>query len=208
MQEGNPKDMKDNVVHNTSYKTRPTTAATKLSLSRVGKIPIAIPNGVAVSIEGREISVKGPKGELYQQLFDDIDVAISEGTVKVAPKNDTQETKARHGLARNLIQNMVTGVSDGFRKELEVHGVGYKVNLSGKALKMNLGFSHEVTFQVPDGIEVGVDGNKIAVSGYDKQLVGQTAANIRALKKPEPYKGKGIRYVDEYILRKTGKTAA
>lgn len=179
-----------------------------MSLSRIGKLPVTIPNGVDVNLGGTEITVKGHKGELKFNSFNDLDIKVEDGRVMVGVKNDSRETKIHHGLVRNTIQNMVTGVSEGFKKELEIQGVGFRVALAGKALKMHLGFSHEVTFSVPEGIEVAVDGLKITVSGFDKQLVGQTAANIRKLKKPEPYKGKGIRYVDEYVIRKTGKTAA
>lgn len=179
-----------------------------MSLSRIGKQPVILPPGVTVIADEGRVRVKGPKGELEAPLFSDLAIKLDASQVNVGVKNNTQETKARHGLLRSLVQNMVTGVSEGFSKDLEVHGVGYRVSLSGKALKMNLGFSHEVTFKVPEGIEITVDGNNIKVSGFDKQLVGQAAANIRALRKPEPYKGKGIRYSDEYILRKTGKTAA
>lgn len=185
-----------------------TPKSEKDNLSRVGKAPITVPNGVSVSTESKEIVVKGIKGELRQTLFDDLEVKIEDQIITVMPKNKSQETRARHGLLRNLINNMVIGVSDGFKKQLEIQGVGYRVALAGKALKMHLGFSHEITYTVPDGIDVSVDGLIITISGPDKQLVGQTAANIRAFKKPEPYKGKGIRYVDEYVIRKVGKAAA
>lgn len=180
----------------------------KTALSRIGKMPVNIPAGVNLSQEGDVLVVKGPKGELRQTLFNDLELKIEDQVLTLTPKNTSDETKARHGLLRSLIQNMVTGVSEGFKKELEIQGVGYRVSLSGKALKFNLGFSHEINFQIPEGIEVNVDGLKITVAGFDKQLVGQTAARIRALKKPEPYKGKGIRYVDEYVIRKAGKAAA
>lgn len=180
----------------------------KVALSRIGKMPITIPNGVTVTPEGNTLTIKGPKGELKQVLFPDIELRIDSQQMNLVPRNQTEETKARHGLLRSLIQNMVTGVSEGFKKELEIQGVGFRVSLAGKALKFHLGFSHEITFQIPEGIEVNVEGLKMMVTGYDKYLVGQTAAKIRALKKPEPYKGKGIRYVDEYVIRKAGKAAA
>lgn len=185
-----------------------TPKSEKQNLSRVGKAPIAVPNGVTVSVEDKDIVVKGSKGELRLEVFTDLDVKIDGQTITVMPKNKSQQTRARHGLLRNLINNMVVGVSEGFKKQLEIQGVGYRVALSGKALKMHLGFSHEITYTVPENIDVSVDGLVITVSGPDKQLVGQTAANIRAFKKPEPYKGKGIRYTDEYVIRKVGKAAA
>ncbi len=180
----------------------------KSSLSRIGKQPIIIPAGVEVTLAKTTATVKGSKGELIVHLFPDIEVVAVEGVITLAPNNETMETKAKHGLLRSLIQNAVTGVSEGFSKDLEIQGVGFKANLSGKDLKLQLGFSHEIHFKTPDSIELALDGLKIKVSGHDKQLVGQTAAKIRALKKPEPYKGKGIRYVDEYVIKKTGKASA
>jgi large subunit ribosomal protein L6 len=152
--------------------------------------------------------VQGPKGESRVPVFQDVIVKQEGNELICEPSNPTAETKARHGLLRSLLQNAIIGVSEGFMRELEVQGVGFRVSLAGKALKLHLGFSHELTFEIPEGIEVAVDGLKITVTGHDKQLVGQTAANIRKLKKPEPYKGKGIRYADEYVIRKAGKTAA
>lgn len=178
------------------------------SLSRIGKLPIVVPNGVAVTLEAMEALVKGPKGELRVPLFTDVTVQLRDTTLVLEPQNPSAQTKARHGLLRSLLHNAVVGVSEGFVKELEIQGVGYRVSLAGKALKLHLGFSHELTFAIPEGIEIAVDGLKLTISGHDKYLVGQTAANIRKLKKPEPYKGKGIRYADEYVIRKSGKTAA
>jgi large subunit ribosomal protein L6 len=179
-----------------------------MSLSRIGKMPITIPNGVEVRQEGAEIVVKGPKGELRRAVPAGIEAKLADGKLTLTPKDDSADTKARHGMIRALLQNMVTGVSEGYKKELEIQGVGYRVSQAGKALKFMLGFSHELVFQVPEGVEASIEGPKITVSGFDRELVGRTAANIRALKKPEPYKGKGIRYTDEYVIRKAGKTAS
>ena len=176
-------------------------------MSRIGKMPVTVPNGVEVSVADDMITVKGPKGELQQALLSHVAISQEDGTVTIERKGDEKVARAQHGLTRALVQNMVTGVTEGFQKQLEVNGVGFKVNLSGKTLKMALGFSHDVNFTAPDAVELAVDGNIITVKGSNKQQVGQVAAEIRALKKPEPYKGKGIKYVDEYIVRKAGKAA-
>ncbi len=176
-------------------------------MSRVGKQPITIPAGVTVSVSGKNISVEGPKGTLSSQMQSYTKVAVNEGVVQVDRTDDSKLARARHGLQRALIQNMVTGVHEGFKKQLEVNGVGYKADVSGKTLKLALGFSHPVNYQIPEAIEIAVDGNLINVSGIDRQKVGQVAAEIRSLRKPEPYKGKGIKYIDEQIVRKAGKTA-
>lgn len=177
-------------------------------MSRIGTSPITIPEAVAVDIAGDKINVKGPKGELSTNVTNkNVKVEQKDGVITVSRKNEEKATKAYHGLVRSLINNMIIGVTEGYNKVLEVEGVGFKVALSGSKLKMSLGFSHEVEFEAPEGINLSVDGMTITVEGIDKQLVGQTAAQIREFKKPEPYKGKGIRYNDEYIIRKAGKTA-
>ncbi|MDQ3158830.1 MAG: 50S ribosomal protein L6 [bacterium] len=175
-------------------------------MSRVGKQPIAIKSGVTITVDSSSVNVKGPKGELSEKILIGIDVKQEGDEFLVTRKSDEKIERSNHGLMRSLINNMVVGVTDGFLKELEIEGVGYRVALAGKNLKMNLGFSHDVIFEIPQGIEAAVDGNKITISGISKQQVGQIAAEIRALKKPEPYKGKGIHYVGEYIIRKSGKS--
>lgn len=176
-------------------------------MSRVGKSPIIIPAGVEVKVDGRTVTVKGPKGELSRELLEPVSVSVEDSTITITRKNEEKASKAQHGLTRALINNMVVGVSEGFSKKLEVNGVGFKVNLSGKTLKLALGFSHDINYQIPEDIDIAVDGLNITVSGIDKQRVGQIAADIREFKKPEPYKGKGIKYEDEYIIRKSGKAA-
>ncbi|HUA13334.1 MAG TPA: 50S ribosomal protein L6 [Candidatus Sulfotelmatobacter sp.] len=175
-------------------------------MSRVGKQPINLPSGVSVVTKDAEVSVSGPKGTLSRPTLEGIKISQDGDKLVLTRKNDEALYRARHGLMRSLVDNMVTGVNDGFSKKLELSGVGYRVNLAGQELKMNLGFSHEVVYKLPEGITASVDQNTITVSGIDKQRVGQTAAEIRALKKPEPYKGKGIHYVGERILRKSGKS--
>jgi len=180
-------------------------------MSRIGKKPVAIPSGVTVEVNGNSVVVKGPKGELSYLHLPEVTVKIEEGQVVVERKNDNAESRARHGLTRQLIHNMVQGVSDGYEKQLEIIGVGYKAQVKGKMLGLQLGFSHPIDYGVPDGIEITQDEknkNILIVRGIDKQLVGQVAAEIRAYRPPEPYKGKGIRYVGEYVRRKAGKTAA
>tara|TARA_B100000427_G_C15408147_1_gene550768 strand:- start:299 stop:838 length:540 start_codon:yes stop_codon:yes gene_type:complete len=178
-------------------------------MSRIGKTPIEIKSGVEISISESFIEVKGPKGSLSQKLPEGISVEKQEEILVVSRVNDLRETKALHGLIRSLINNMVVGVTDGYQKELELVGVGYRAQAKGKnALELQLGFSHPVKFSAPEGIEFDVPSQtEISITGIDKQVVGQVAADIRALKKPEPYKGKGIRYVGERIIRKAGKTA-
>jgi large subunit ribosomal protein L6 len=175
-------------------------------MSRIGKVPIAIPSGVNVEVDNDFITVNGPKGSLKQFTISGVKVAVEDGQVVVTRTNDEAENRARHGLMRSLVYNMVTGVSQGFEKKLEINGVGYRVQSQGADLKFNLGFSHDVIYKVPSSVQVKVEQNKITVSGSDKQQVGQVAAEIRKLKKPEPYKGKGIKYEDERILRKSGKS--
>lgn len=175
-------------------------------MSRIGKKPIQVPANVQINIVNGDIKVTGSKGELSTPLLTGIKVQVLDQTVEVSRDSDEPKIRAAHGLTRALIQNMVTGVTDGFSKELEVNGVGFKVQLQGTDLKMSLGFSHDVVFKIPSDVQVKVEANKITVSGVDKQRVGQVAAEIRQCKKPEPYKGKGIKYVDERIIRKAGKS--
>ncbi len=177
-------------------------------MSRIGKKPIAIPAGVDVKLNGTEITVKGPKGELKNTLRPEMEVVIENSEIIVKRPNDDQLNRSLHGLTRTLIANMVEGVTEGFKKELDVNGVGYRVQKLGKNLVMNLGYSHQVIIEEPAGLTIDVPGpNKIIVSGCDKQAVGQLAAQIREKRPPEPYKGKGIKYVDEHIRRKEGKAA-
>jgi len=177
-------------------------------MSRIGRQPINIPEGVDVKIDGNNIVVKGPKGELTSRTIKNMDVSIKDNTIEVKPSVQNPDTQKQFGLQRTLIANMVTGVSEGFKKELEVNGVGFRAQMKGSALEMSLGFSHPIIYTAPDGVELSVNQNIITVSGIDKQMVGESAANIRSFKKPEPYKGKGIRYIDEYVRRKAGKAAA
>ncbi|MFM8381360.1 MAG: 50S ribosomal protein L6 [Actinomycetota bacterium] len=176
-------------------------------MSRIGTAPITIPSGVDVNISGPSVTVKGPKGSLTRQLVGGISVRQADGQITVERPDDNRESRSLHGLSRALLNNMVLGVTEGFTKELEIVGVGYRAELKGpSALRLNLGFSHPVDFQAPDGVtfEVPVQ-TRVIVKGIDKETVGQVAANIRSIRKPEPYKGKGVRYLDERILRKAGK---
>ena len=175
-------------------------------MSRIGKSPIKVPSGVTVVVEGSKVTVNGPKGSLQQELSPLVKVTQNEDELIVGRTSEDAEAQAKHGLMRTLIYNMIHGVSEGFSKELEVNGVGFRVSLAGTDLKMNLGYSHEVVYKLPEGISAEVKQNNIKISGVSKQKVGQVAAEIRALKKPEPYKGKGIKYIDERILRKSGKS--
>ena len=177
-------------------------------MSRIGKEPISIPSDVQVSIEGRSVGVTGPKGSLDLDLPCEINVRQEDGTVLVERPNDDRKNKALHGLTRSLINNMVIGVSEGFKKELEIVGVGYRAAKSGDGLELQLGFSHPVKVKAPDGITFDVpEPTQIIVSGINKEIVGQVAADIRSYRKPEPYKGKGIRYAGEHVARKAGKAA-
>ena len=176
-------------------------------MSRIGRMPVAIPAGVTVEIaEGNKVTVKGPKGTLVRELPHEMEIKIEDGHVIVSRPNDLKRMKSLHGLTRTLIHNMTIGVSEGYTKTLEVNGVGYRAAKSGKKLTLNLGYSHPVEMEDPEGIETKVDGNKIVVSGISKEKVGQYAAEIRDKRRPEPYKGKGIKYADEVIRRKVGKT--
>ena len=176
-------------------------------MSRIGRMPVAIPAGVTVEIaEGNVVTVKGPKGTLVRELPHEMDIKTEDGHVIVSRPNDLKRMKSLHGLTRTLIHNMTIGVSEGYTKTLEVNGVGYRAAKAGKKLTLNLGYSHPVEMEDPEGIETKVDGNKIIVSGISKEKVGQYAAEIRDKRRPEPYKGKGIKYADEVIRRKVGKT--
>ena len=175
-------------------------------MSRIGKKPVAIPSGVTATIEGSQLSVKGPKGTLSLQMREEIKYDISEDGISVQPANETKQARAFWGMQRTLVQNLVTGVSEGFTKVLEITGVGYRATAQGKNLKLQLGYSHDVNVDVPEGIEIKTpDNTTVEVSGIDRQKVGQVAAEIRRWRKPEPYKGKGIKYRGEYIFRKEGK---
>jgi len=176
-------------------------------MSRIGKAPITVPSGVDVTISGRTVTVKGPKGSLSRDIPGEIVVRKEESTILVERPNDERQNRSLHGLSRTLVNNMVIGVTEGFTKELEIVGVGYRAEAQGANLRLALGFSHPVVVPVPDGIsfEIPVQ-TRVIVKGIDKELVGQVAANIRSIRKPEPYKGKGVRYLDERILRKAGKT--
>lgn len=174
-------------------------------MSRIGKLPIQVPSGVTITVDSDVIKVTGPKGELTVPHLSDVTVSLEDGVATVARDNEERIARAQHGLQRSLLNNAVEGVTKGFEKKLEVNGVGFRVAMSGPDLEMALGFSHPVKYKAPAGITITTDKMNITVSGIDKQQVGQAAAEIRALKKPEPYKGKGIKYADEQILRKAGK---
>ena len=175
-------------------------------MSRIGRLPITIPTGVDVTIDGRQVHVKGPKGELRLEVSEPIEVQQSDGVITVTRPSDEGEIRALHGLSRTLIANMVTGVTDGYRKTLEIVGVGYRVQARGADLEFSLGYSHPVTVTAPDGITLRVETpTRLVVEGIDKQQVGEVAANIRKLRKPDPYKGKGVRYSGEQVRRKVGK---
>ncbi len=176
-------------------------------MSRIGKAPVEIPNGVTVTV-GDDVVVKGPKGTLAQAIVGLVEVAVANDEVVVTRANDSRPARANHGLMRSLVQNMVTGVTTGFTKQLEVIGTGYRADVRGQNLVLNLGYSHPIEFSIPQGVDIVVDkSNGISISGADKQLVGQVAANIRDFRKPDHYKGKGVRYKGEYIRIKAGKTA-
>ncbi|TNE59314.1 MAG: 50S ribosomal protein L6 [Alphaproteobacteria bacterium] len=175
-------------------------------MSRIGKKPIPVPSGVEVKLDGQNISVKGSKGVLSAVLIDDVIAQMTDEGVKVDPRDSSKRSLSMWGMSRTLVANLVEGVSQGFTKELEINGVGYRAQMKGKDLELSLGFSHEVIYKVPEGIDVACPKpTEITVSGIDKQLVGQVAAEIRGYRPPEPYKGKGVKYKDEYIFRKEGK---
>ena len=178
-------------------------------MSRVGKRPITITKGVKVKIEGQHVSVKGPKGELHQTIPFEIGIEQKEDVLLVMPKGNQKKTHSLHGLSRTLIANMIYGVTEGFRKELKIVGIGYRATLSGKVLNLFLGYSHPIKYNIPEQISIEVTkDNRIIIQGIDKQKVGQAAAEIRDFRRPEPYKGKGVMYVDEQIRTKVGKTGA
>jgi len=177
-------------------------------MSRIGKQPIVIPTGVEVAVDGSRVSVKGPKGTLEQVFHADMRIVMDDGTLRVERPTDERLHRSLHGLTRTLLANMVEGVTNGYEKRLEIVGVGYRAALKGSDLELAVGFSHPVTFRPPDGIEFEVPAaNRITIRGIDKQLVGEIAAEIRKIRKPEPYKGKGIRYEGEYVRKKAGKAA-
>lgn len=176
-------------------------------MSRIGKLPITISKDVKIHFDDSVLTVTGPMGELSRQIMPNVTLDIAEGAVSVICTNTDTASRSAHGLTRTLINNMVTGVTTGFQKSLEINGVGYRAEVKDKALLLSLGFSHQVSFDIPEGISIEVDKlTKLLVKGFDKELVGQTAAKIRSFRPPEPYKGKGIKYADETIMRKAGKT--
>ena len=174
-------------------------------MSRIGKLPVAIPAGVTITVDANAVTVVGPKGTLTEAILPEVSVKVEGDQVVVARKSDEKLAKSQHGLMRSLINNMVIGVTEGFEKKLEVNGVGFRVNGGGQNLELALGYSHPVKYQAPEGVNITVDKMTITVNGASKQRVGQVAAEIRALRKPEPYGGKGIKYADEQIRRKAGK---
>ena len=175
-------------------------------MSRIGKNPISVPSGVEVKVDGQDVAVKGPKGELSVTIAEPITVSLDDGVITVSRPDEERESRSLHGLSRTLINNMIVGVTEGYSKALEIVGTGYRVLAKGSNLEFALGYSHPITVEPPEGISFSVDGQtKVAVHGIDKQLVGETAANIRKLRRPEPYKGKGVRYAGENVRRKVGK---
>lgn len=175
-------------------------------MSRIGKLPVPIPGGVEVKIEDGAVKVKGPKGSLHTPLCDLLDYEIKDNHLVITRKEETRQSRAQHGLRRTLAANCIEGVTKGFTKALEVIGVGYRVAVKGNMVELSVGFSHPVIIDLPDGIKAAVEGQVLTLSGIDKELVGETAARIRRIRKPEPYKGKGIKYVNEVIRRKVGKS--
>jgi len=176
-------------------------------MSRIGRQPITIPAGVTVEQADRLIKVSGPKGNLELTLMPDLKIEQADNVITLTKEVETPETQRSYGLMRTLVNNMVVGVSQGFTRQLEINGVGYRASVAGNVITLSLGFSHPVIFTLPAGVEAKIEKNLVTITGFDKQLVGQVAADLRALKKPEPYKGKGIKYVEERIRRKAGKTA-
>jgi large subunit ribosomal protein L6 len=175
-------------------------------MSRIGKRPVELPSGVSASVSGQTIEVKGPKGARSFTATDDVTLAVADNAVTVEPRGKSKRARQQWGMSRTMVQNLVTGVTDGFKKELEIQGVGYRAQMQGNTLKLSLGYSHDVDFEVPAGVTVTCPKNtEVSWKGSDQQLVGQVAANIREWRAPEPYKGKGIRYKGEYIFRKEGK---
>ena len=176
-------------------------------MSRVGKQPIAIPSGVDVKVVDGTVSAKGPKGELSYTLVEGISISIESGTASVTPLGTDRTARSLHGLSRTMVANLVEGVSKGFSKSLEIQGTGYRAQVQGQKVVLNLGYSHPIDFELPAGISAAVEGNKLTITGIDKYMVGEVAARIRRLRPPEPYKGKGVRYVGEHVRRKAGKSA-
>ena len=175
-------------------------------MSRIGKKPVELPQGVTAEVKGQTIEVKGPKGTRAFTATDDVTLTVEEGSVKVTPRGTSKRARQQWGMSRSMVANLVTGVSTGFKKELEIQGVGYRANMQGKDLKLALGYSHDVNFEAPEGVTItSPKQTEIVVEGIDQQLVGQVAANIREWRRPEPYKGKGIRYKGEVVFRKEGK---
>jgi large subunit ribosomal protein L6 len=175
-------------------------------MSRIGKKPVPVPAGVTANIEGRTLSVKGAKGTLSMPLADEVSYTVEDGGISVQPANDTKRARSFWGMQRTLVANLITGVTEGYTKQLQITGVGYRANVQGKNLKLQLGYSHDVDFAIPEGITIATpDQTTVNISGIDKQKVGQVAAEIRRWRKPEPYKGKGIKYAGEFIFRKEGK---
>lgn len=175
-------------------------------MSRIGKKAVAMPSGVTANIDGQQVSVKGPKGELNAVLVDEVVAKLGDDGIEVKPADDSNKARAMWGMSRTIVQNLVDGVTEGFEKKLEINGVGYRAQVQGKNLQLALGFSHDVVYEIPEGIQIQCPKpTEISVSGIDKQRVGQVAAEIRKYRPPEPYKGKGVKYADEYIFRKEGK---
>jgi large subunit ribosomal protein L6 len=175
-------------------------------MSRIGKKPVAVPKGVTASVNGHEVSAKGPKGELKHVLVDEVIAKLEDGSIEVSPREDTQTARAMWGMSRTLVSNLMTGVTEGFTKKLEITGVGYRAAVQGSNVQLQLGYSHDVAYPIPNGIQVVCPKpTEIVITGIDKQQVGQVAAEIRRFRPPEPYKGKGVRYAGEFILRKEGK---
>jgi large subunit ribosomal protein L6 len=177
-----------------------------MTMSRIGKNAVAVPSGVSASIEGQTVKVKGPKGSLQVVLHGDIEAAMEQGSVRVKPRYETKRARAMWGLSRTLVSNLVTGVTAGFEKRLEINGVGYRAAVQGKNLQLALGYSHDVAYPIPEGIQIATPRpTEVVINGIDRQKVGQVAAEIRQFRPPEPYKGKGVKYAGEYIFRKAGK---
>ena len=175
-------------------------------MSRIGKKPVSIPDGVDVNLDGRALTVKGPKGEMSMVLVDDVLAKLEDGEITVAPRDRSKRARSMWGMSRTQISNLVSGVSEGFSVKLEINGVGYRAAVKGKSLNLQLGYSHDIDYPIPEGVDIKCPSQtEIEISGSDKQKIGQVAAEIRAWRKPEPYKGKGVKYADEYIFRKEGK---
>lgn len=177
-------------------------------MSRIGRKPVTIPSGVQVTLKEKKLTVKGPKGELSRLVPELVDIKVDKAQVTFERHGDDGPTRARHGLARALVNNMVEGVTKGFERKLEINGVGYKAEVAGSKLTLALGYSHPVVYELPKGISAKVDKNQLTLTGVDRELLGQTAAKVRSFRPPEPYKGKGIKYLEEFIKRKVGKTGA